>query len=147
MKATSLSVLLTIANAEKLKRGPLIDVTHFSDEAACDALNEITHYYSPYYFNEDACTCFYDLSEGGCNANCGHLKPYGMHIQNPLVACECITIAEYASIFDHGRDDECLPLVHVDENDDDDYGHGANVNVFNFYGPLYGNINGYKGLL
>ena len=66
-----------------------------------------------------------------------------MHIQNPLVACECITITEFASIFSHGRDDDCLPIVDNDDLDED-FAYGVNINVFNFYGPINGNVNGFK---
>ena len=57
---------------------------------------------------------------------------------NPTKACECISQADYDLIFNHGLNDKCQ----IDGFDPSVYGNIETVNVFNFFGPIYGNIYG-----
>ena len=62
---------------------------------------------------------------------------------DPTKACECISDREYETIFDHNLTDECA----VDGLDLEDYEEYDRVNVYNFYGPVSGNIYGIYGYL
>lgn len=54
--------------------------------------------------------------------------------------CECISEKSFNSIFNHGLDDYCQAS---DLGGFYDYSEVANINIFNFYGPLYGDVNGF----
>ena len=59
---------------------------------------------------------------------------------DPTKACECISFADYDLIFNHGLNDKCQ----VDGFDPSEYDNAQNANVFNFHGPVYGDIYGVK---
>ena len=79
-------------------------------------------------FNQEACTCF-------SLAQCRTLCPEGQ-ILDPRETCSCISEAKYEAIFNHGLDDQCQFSGNAVEAD------GKSVNIFNFYGPFYGNVVG-----
>ena len=56
-------------------------------------------------------------------------------VANPLTFDTCITVEELWALKDHGLDENCLPIRYA--------GKGHNLNIFNFYGPIYGDINGF----
>ena len=60
---------------------------------------------------------------------------------DPTKACDCISDREYETIFDHNLTDQCS----VDGLDLEEYEEYDRVNVYNFYGPVSGNIYGYVG--
>ena len=60
---------------------------------------------------------------------------------DPTKACDCISAREYETIFDHNLTDQCS----VDGLDLEEYEEYDRVNVYNFYGPVSGNIYGYVG--
>ena len=91
----------------------------------CDFL-----YDTGFVFNEAACACFSLIQ---CRLQC----PEGQ-ILDPTKACECISLADYNLIFNHGLNDKCQ----IDGFDPSVYGNIETVNVFNFFGPIYGNIYG-----
>ena len=54
---------------------------------------------------------------------------------NPFQSlCGCITIEDYEAIFNHGMNERCEIV-----------GGTSTLNIFNFYGPIYGDIYGYEG--
>ena len=54
----------------------------------------------------------------------------------PTTVCDCITQHQYDSIFEHDLNDSCQV-----NSEPAKYGEGNIINVFNFYGPVYGDIN------
>ena len=86
-------------------------------------------YYCPpnYEWDMDLCEC---VSTEICYSLC--VTPLHQH---PLDCGECITDEELAALYDHGLDDNCLAVRTGDE--------GKTINIFNFYGPVYGDINGF----
>ena len=79
-------------------------------------------------FDQEACTCF-QLAQ--CRIGC----PEG-EILDPRESCTCISEQKYEAIFNHGLDDQCKFAGKMLEDD------GKSVNIFNFYGPFYGNVVG-----
>ena len=54
-------------------------------------------------------------------------------IRDPLSEeCDCIDQDDFDILMNHGLGDDCLPTG------------GFGGNVFNFFGDVYGNINGFK---
>ena len=50
--------------------------------------------------------------------------------------CDCITQEQYDAIYEHDLNDECqVDSARID------FDHAKVLNVFNFYGPVYGDIN------
>ena len=45
-------------------------------------------------------------------------------------------MTEYLALYDHGLDENCLPI-------DDDCCGNKNINIFNFYAPVYGDVSGF----
>ena len=72
-----------------------IDVDHVSDPRECE---------DGTYFNLEACACF---SEIVCHIYCPDSFPDRPYL-NPINGCECISEADYLSIFDHGLGLDCM---------------------------------------
>ena len=45
-------------------------------------------------------------------------------------------MTDYLALYDHGLDENCEPI-------DDDCCGDRNVNIFNFYAPVYGDVSGF----
>jgi hypothetical protein len=45
-------------------------------------------------------------------------------------------MTEYLALYDHGYDETCKPK-------DDDCCENKNINIFNFYAPVYGDVSGF----
>ena len=58
-------------------------------------------------------------------------------LKDPIGGCECITLTDYLALYDHGLDEHCKPI------DDDCTDCHRNINVFNFYAPVYGDVSGF----
>ena len=55
---------------------------------------------------------------------------------DPIDGCSCISLTEYLDLYDHGLDEHCKPV-------DDCADCKRNINVFNFYAPVYGDVSGF----
>ena len=85
-------------------------------------------------FSQEACTCFSAIK---CRKGCA----YGQQL-DPRESCSCIEKGEYDAIFNHALSDKCLPdNIGIDLDFLQSEGITI-INMFNFYGPIYGDIVG-----
>lgn len=60
--------------------------------------------------------------------------------------CECISVVEFAALYNHGLDENCEPKdddCHCDNGSNDCCGKPNNI-TYNFYGPIYGDISAFN---
>ena len=57
-------------------------------------------------------------------------------IKDPIGGCDCLSMTDYLALYEHGLDENCLPK-------DDDCCGDRNINIFNFYAPVYGDVSGF----
>ena len=59
-------------------------------------------------------------------------------MKDPRTGCDCINLEEYIELYNHDLDEECKPHV------EDECCSQKKFNVFNFYGDVYGDVNGFS---
>ena len=80
----------------------LREVTRYQSQEQCDQLP--TNRFYRYEFNQEACACFFEFNfeVDFCEGDLVH-NPFHRAFRRDL----CITPEEYASIFEHGLNDDC----------------------------------------
>ena len=122
MQHSTLSIFLATAVGVRLQHivedsTPTLWVRHVKNQAACDALNEELNAPDLYYFDNQACACFWDEevlfdveNADQLSAILGQIPSMQViesGVQSPLDPAQVSLECQVDQIFDHGLDENC----------------------------------------